>query len=149
MISSRRLRWMLGLVVTACVMVVICSAAGAAPDPGLLARLRRSWTSSATWPPVGWHIRGEMGGVWAHPIKLLEGYWFSVDNTWLPAASRFTTGAGYIQMNFPNTAALEVTRTEFSPDGSPLAFPVDGKRTPRRGVLLPGLGDAGSARRWT
>jgi hypothetical protein len=45
-----------------------------------------------------------------------------VDDTWLPPASRFTTGAGYVQMNFPTTGGLEVTRTEFSPDGSPVVL---------------------------
>jgi len=69
------------------------------------------------FPPMGWHIRGEMGGVWAHPIKLLDGYWFALNDTWLPAATRYTTGAGFVQMQFPDTAGYEVTRTEFSPDG--------------------------------
>ena len=27
----------------------------------------------------GWHIQGEMGGVWAPPQKLLDGLWFGVD----------------------------------------------------------------------
>jgi len=71
---------------------------------------------------MGWHIRGEMGGVWAHPIKLLDGYWFRLGDTWLPKASRFTTGAGYVQMRFPNTEGLEVTRTEFAPNRSPVAL---------------------------
>ena len=26
------------------------------------------------FPDLGWHIEGEMGGVWLHPIKLLDGY---------------------------------------------------------------------------
>jgi hypothetical protein len=69
------------------------------------------------FPPMGWHIRGEMGGVWAHPIKLVDGYWFALNDTWLPAATDYTTGAGYVQMQFPETAGYEVTRTEFSPDG--------------------------------
>jgi glycogen debranching enzyme len=71
---------------------------------------------------MGWHIRGEMGGVWAHPIKLLDGYWFALDDQWIPQASRFTTGAGYVQMQFPTTAGLEVTRTEFAPNRSPVAL---------------------------
>ena len=25
-------------------------------------------------PSLGWHVRGEMGGVWMHPIKLLDGF---------------------------------------------------------------------------
>jgi hypothetical protein len=70
------------------------------------------------FPPMGWHIRGEMGGVWAHPIKLLDGYWFALNDTWVPPATRYTTGAGYVQLRFPNTAGYEVTRTEFSPEGT-------------------------------
>jgi hypothetical protein len=127
-----RPRWhrVLGLIIMGCVMVLIASVAGAAPNPGgptrstveNLAKKRyvaagdRAYvigSEDGRFPPMGWHIRGEMGGVWAHPIKLLDGYWFSVNNTWLPAASRFTTGAGYVQMNFPITEGLEVTRTEF------------------------------------
>ncbi len=27
-----------------------------------------------TFPELGWHIKGEMGGVWDHPIKLLDGF---------------------------------------------------------------------------
>ena len=38
MILTRRLRRMLGLVVTVCAMVVICSAAGAQPEPSGPAR---------------------------------------------------------------------------------------------------------------
>src|SRR5215475_2240998 len=30
----------------------------------------------------GWHSTGEMGGVWAPPLKLLDGVWFGIDNTW-------------------------------------------------------------------
>ena len=137
MIISRRR--MLGLLVTAFATVVICTSAGAIPDPGgptrstteklnlkrYVAAGDRAYvigSEDGRFPPMGWHIRGEMGGVWAHPIKLLDGYWFSVDGAWLPAATRFTSGAGYVQMNFPTTGGLDVTRTEFSPDGSPVTL---------------------------
>jgi hypothetical protein len=69
------------------------------------------------FPPMGTRIRGEMGGIWAHPIKLLTGYWFALNGSWLPAAARFTSGAGYVQLHFPAQAGLEMTRTEFAPDG--------------------------------
>ncbi|WP_296619871.1 glycogen debranching protein [Marivirga sp.] len=29
---------------------------------------------SGKFPDLGWHVKGEMGGVWLHPIKLLDGY---------------------------------------------------------------------------
>ena len=35
------------------------------------------------YPATGWHIRGEMGGVWTPPVKLLDGIWFAVDGAWL------------------------------------------------------------------
>ena len=76
-------------------------------------------TADGRFPPMGWHIRGEMGGVWAHPIKLLDGYWFALDGTWLPPATSFTAGPGYARMAFPETAGLQVTRTEVAPDGIP------------------------------
>ena len=28
----------------------------------------------------GWHITGEMGGIWAPPLKLADGVWFGVDD---------------------------------------------------------------------
>ncbi len=29
---------------------------------------------NGTFPPLGWHIPGEMGGIWNHPIKLMDGF---------------------------------------------------------------------------
>jgi hypothetical protein len=60
-----------------------------------------------------------MGGVWAHPIKLLDGYWFRLGSHWLTNADTFTSGPGYIEMSFPSVDGIGVTRTEFSPDGVP------------------------------
>jgi hypothetical protein len=65
----------------------------------------------------GWHIRGEMGGFWAAPIKLLDGLWFGVDNEWVGPATRFTSGWGYVRMDLPTTKGVELRRTEFAPDG--------------------------------
>lgn len=33
-----------------------------------------------TFPEIGWHIEGEMGGIWNHPIKLMDG--FSAELIW-------------------------------------------------------------------
>ena len=27
-----------------------------------------------SFPDIGWHVKGEMGGIWKHPIKLLDGF---------------------------------------------------------------------------
>ena len=78
-------------------------------------------TQDGSFPPMGWHIRGEMGGVWAHPIKLLDGYWLMVNGVWAPA-TRFTTGVGYTRLEGASPRGFRITRTEFSPDGTPVVL---------------------------
>jgi hypothetical protein len=75
-----------------------------------------------TFQPIGWHISGTMGGVWSHPIKLLESYSVSLGGSALPAAQQFTSGPGFVQLNFPTTNGLQITRTEFAPDGLPVVL---------------------------
>jgi hypothetical protein len=36
---------------------------------------------------MGWHTRGDMGGIWSPPLKLLDGAWFALDGRWLPPAA--------------------------------------------------------------
>ena len=64
----------------------------------------------------GWHIAGEMGGVWTQPLKLVDGVWFGVDGQWLAPATRFTSGWGYTRMRFPDVGSLRISRTDFAPD---------------------------------
>ena len=49
----------------------------------------------------GWHITGEMGGVWAPPLKLADGVWFGVDDQWVGQATKFTSGWGYTRYTLP------------------------------------------------
>jgi hypothetical protein len=65
----------------------------------------------------GWHVTGEMGGVWTQPLKLVDGVWFSIDGQWLEPATKFTSGWGYTRMDFPGAAGLKVSRIDFAPDG--------------------------------
>ena len=65
----------------------------------------------------GWHITGEMGGIWTPPLKLLDGVWFGLDGQWVGPATRFTSGWGYTRYDLPTTAGLGVQRTDFVPDG--------------------------------
>ncbi len=82
----------------------------------------------------GWHITGEMGGVWAPPVKLLDGVWFGLDDQWVGPATKFSSGWGYTRYDLPDTAGLSVRRTDVVPDG-------------RRGVLFGlTLGNPGGAR---
>ncbi|HEV8373689.1 MAG TPA: glycogen debranching protein, partial [Actinomycetota bacterium] len=71
----------------------------------------------------GWHITGEMGGVWTPPLKLVDGVWFGLDDQWVGPATKFTSGWGYTRFDLPDTAGLKLERTDVTPDG-------------RRGTLL-------------
>jgi hypothetical protein len=88
-----------------------------------------------TFPPIGWHTTGQMGGVWAPPIKLLDGVWFQVQGNWLDSAAAYTSGPGFVRLSFPVTGGLRPTLTEFAPDGLPVVLfgltlvPADGTAT--------------------
>jgi len=73
-----------GLELAACALVLISTVAGAQPNPDgptrstaeRLAdkryvaagdRIYVIGSEDERFPPMGWHIRGEMGGVWATP----------------------------------------------------------------------------------
>jgi hypothetical protein len=65
---------------------------------------------------MGFHTRGEMGGVWSPPIKLLDGLWFGIGDEWIGPAERFTSGYGHVKMDLPDQGSMTVTRTDFAPD---------------------------------
>ena len=65
----------------------------------------------------GWHIAGEMGGIWSEPIKLVDGVWFGIDDQWVGQATEFTSGWGYVKFDLPTTGGLRLERTDFAPDG--------------------------------
>jgi hypothetical protein len=109
--------------------LIAASAAEAAPELSISNRLqdRRYIASSERAYAVGfqdgrfyangWHITGEMGGVWTPPLKLVDGVWFGVDDQWIGQATEFRSGWGYTEMNLPTTAGLQLQRTDFAPDG--------------------------------
>ncbi|MCE7064798.1 glycogen debranching protein [Dyadobacter sp. CY326] len=75
-----------------------------------------------TFPDLGWHVTGEMGGVWDHPIKLLDGFAASltVDNKSVCLSKADT----FINYPFANKhvfstglPGLKVERFQFVPDG--------------------------------
>ena len=72
-----------------------------------------------TFPPIGWHTTGQMGGVFTPPVKLLDGLWFGLSGSWLDSATSYTSGPGFVRLTFPVTDGLQPTLTEFAPDGLP------------------------------
>jgi hypothetical protein len=71
---------------------------------------------------IGWHITGQMGGVWAHPIKLLHQFQFFLNDNPLRAATEFVSGTGYVRLELPPTDGLEINETQFAPDGLPVVL---------------------------
>src|SRR6476659_6773823 len=61
----------------------------------------------------GWHITGEMGGVWTSPMKMVDGVWFGLDGHWVGPATKFSSGWGYTRFELPDTAGLRVQRIDF------------------------------------
>ncbi len=77
-----------------------------------------------SFPDIGWHITGEMGGIWDHPIKLMDGFTAAIkakegrEVYCLNNADQFT--------NFPignshhftwKEENIEIDRVQFIPDG--------------------------------
>ena len=125
----------LKLIAVFAVLLAVAPAASAqSPELSTSDRLdERRYVANGTWayvvgtqagnfPAMGFHTRGEMGGVWSPPLKLLDGIWFAVNGRWLNDAARFTSGYGYTRMEFPERSGLKVSRTDFVPDGQRAAM---------------------------
>jgi hypothetical protein len=80
-------------------------------------RARAIGFQDGRWYANGWHITGEMGGVWSEPLKLVDGVWFGVDDQWVGRATRFRSGWGYSKLDLPPASGLRLERTDFVPDG--------------------------------
>jgi hypothetical protein len=84
-------------------------------------------TADSLYPAAGWHIRGEMGGIWSQPIKLVDGVWFKLADSWLgdddgARATRTTVGFGYTKTDFAPVRGVTVQRTDVVPDGTRAAL---------------------------
>ena len=76
-----------------------------------------------TFPDLGWHIDGEMGGIWDHPIKLMDGFTANLkivgsnDSFCLDHASRFINypigNSHHFEWSKEN---ITVERFQFVPD---------------------------------
>ena len=75
-----------------------------------------------SFPELGWHVKGEMGGIWLHPIKLMDGFQAALligdESHELSEASKFvnypTANVHYYDLE---STDLSVERWQFVPDG--------------------------------
>ncbi|WP_235855441.1 glycogen debranching protein [Flagellimonas pelagia] len=75
-----------------------------------------------SFPPLGWHIKGEMGGIWDHPIKLMDG--FDAEMIINGHVMPFNKASEFVNYPFANKHLFEfdeedisVERIQFVPDG--------------------------------
>ncbi|HEY2349175.1 MAG TPA: hypothetical protein VGH64_09175, partial [Puia sp.] len=78
------------------------------------------------FPAVGFHVPGEMGGIWQQPIKLMDGFSFAVENSSegfssFPVCERFISYPFLSKFIYsvPGTE-LKITQTQFVPDNLPV-----------------------------
>lgn len=77
---------------------------------------------NGSFPDLGWHVEGEMGGIWNHPIKLMDGFTAAVHVD----GQAFCLSQAEEFINYPlanlmvyrsSVPGLEVERFQFVPDG--------------------------------
>ncbi|MCA0132116.1 amylo-alpha-1,6-glucosidase [Winogradskyella alexanderae] len=76
---------------------------------------------NGSFPDIGWHIKGEMGGIWNHPIKLMDGFTITLfdnqDTLSLDKADRFTNYPMASKFDYTWTKRnIEIERWQFAPD---------------------------------
>lgn len=74
------------------------------------------------FPDLGWHVTGEMGGIWDHPIKLMDGFAAGLETEGQVIC--LTAADTFINYPFANkhiyvavVPGLKVERFQFVPDG--------------------------------
>jgi len=87
-------------------------------------RLYLIGNQDGTFSDMGWHVAGEMGGIWMHPIKLMDGFTASISS----GETSICLDQGKLFTNYPMANAiefdasnlgLEINRLHFVPDGKP------------------------------
>lgn len=81
-------------------------------------------TQDGSFPDLGDHVPGEMGGLWVHPIKLIDGFWATVSDSVTGQAVALSKSTEFINYPYGNRLrygpvldGVEIERFQFSPDG--------------------------------
>ncbi|WP_339786801.1 glycogen debranching protein [uncultured Imperialibacter sp.] len=74
-----------------------------------------------SFPDLGWHVSGEMGGIWDHPIKLMDGFSLNVKEVNGEDAYCLDKADEFVNYPFANKhifrkGDLLIQRTQFVPD---------------------------------
>ena len=97
-----------------------------------------------SFPDLGWHVEGEMGGIWDHPVKLMDGFYAGItiqgsnQSFCLDNADKFInypfSNKHYYQWTEEN---ISIERSQFIPDsleGAVIQFKVTNENEERRDI---------------
>ncbi|MGB5608028.1 glycogen debranching protein [Eudoraea sp.] len=77
---------------------------------------------NGSFPDLGWHVKGEMGGIWDHPIKLMDGFEVRLD--WRDQSLKLDSATSFVNYPYANKHTynlsennLQIERFQFVPDG--------------------------------
>jgi glycogen debranching enzyme len=80
-------------------------------------------TQDGNFPDLGRHVEGEMGGLWVHPIKLMDGFWVKLTDLTTGEEYPLTEASEFINYPYgnkflyaPGLNGVEVERFQFCPD---------------------------------
>ena len=81
-------------------------------------------SQNGAFPEVGFHVPGEMGGIWQQPIKLMDGFGFVITDkknseSATPTCDGFTTYSFATKFHY-SAGEIAVTQTQFVPDDLPV-----------------------------
>jgi glycogen debranching enzyme len=81
-------------------------------------------TQDGNFPDMGDHVPGEMGGLWLHPIKLIDGFWAQVTDEATNQEVALSESTEFVNYPYggrfrygPVLDSMEVERFQFAPDG--------------------------------
>jgi hypothetical protein len=83
-------------------------------------------SQNGSFPDVGFHVAGEMGGIWQQPIKLMDGFGFTIKDIpsgrlLIPVFDQFTAYSFASKFRYPVEGEnITVIQTQFVPDNLPV-----------------------------
>ncbi|MEM7085438.1 MAG: glycogen debranching protein [Bacteroidota bacterium] len=79
---------------------------------------------NGSFPEIGWHIKNEMGGIWDHPIKLMDGFTIGISEVGSEEVITLDQAHSFTNYPFANrhdffweSKNIEIERWQFVPDG--------------------------------
>src|SRR5688572_26651223 len=83
-------------------------------------------SQDGNFPDMGSHVPGEMGALWVHPIKLIDGFWVRVTDMATNQERPLSRPDEFLNYPYGNRFRygavldnLDIERFQFSPDGQP------------------------------